>query len=234
MGLEIEGRASDSPYVSYVWRSRSEGVDRMTAVASACWDLVFWESRAGFQAAVAGPESRTSTAPVPEEAAFFGITFALGTSLTHLPAPLLVDGGVDIPGATHRSFWLKGSHWPVPGPDDAEAFADRLVRAGVLARDPLVSDLMRGGTPDVSARTAQRRFQAATGFTHGAARQIERARHAAVLLREGTAADDVVHRLGYYDEPHLAHALSRFIGRTAGQLRNDPRPARPLALLYKT
>ncbi|WBB60569.1 helix-turn-helix domain-containing protein [Streptomyces sp. WMMC500] len=234
MGLEIEGRPSDSPYVSYVWRSRSEGVDRMTAVASARWDLVFWQSRGGFHAAVAGPESRVSTAPVPEEAAFFGITFALGTTLTHLPAPRLVDGGLDIPDATRRSFWLKDAHWPVPGPDDAEAFAQRLVRAGVLVRDPLVTEVMRGGTPDASPRTAQRRFRAATGFTHGAARQIERARHAAVLLRGGAAAGDVVHRLGYYDEPHLARALGRFVGRTAGQLRDDPRPAQPLSLLYKT
>ncbi|WP_407563637.1 helix-turn-helix domain-containing protein [Streptomyces sp. 184] len=234
MGLEIEGRASDSPYVSYVWRSRSEGVDLMTAVATTGWDLVFWESPDGFHAAIAGPESKVSTAPVPEDSAFFGITFALGTTMTHLPSARLVDSGVDIPDATRRSFWLKGSHWPVPGPDDAEEFADRLVRAGVLVRDPLVSEVMRGGTPDVSPRTAQRRFQAATGFTHGAARQIERARRAAVLLCEGAAADDVVHRLGYYDEPHLARALARFVGRTAGQLRDDPRPARPLSLLYKT
>ncbi len=234
MGLEIEGRPSDSPYVSYVWRSRSEGVDGMTAVATTGWDLVFWEARDGFHAAVAGPESRVSTAAVPEEARFFGITFALGTVMPHLPAPRLLDSGVDIPDATRRRFWLHGSHWPVPGPDDAEALADRLVRAGVLVRDPLVAEVMRGGTPDVSPRTAQRRFRSATGFTHGAARQIERARHAAVLLREGTAAADVVHRLGYYDEPHLARALTRFIGRTAGQLRDAPRPARPLSLLYKT
>lgn len=234
MGLEIEGRASDSPYVSYVWSSRSDGIDRMTAVASTGCGLVFWESPDGFFAAVAGPESQAGTAPVPEESAFFGISFALGTSLTHLPAPRLVDNGVDIPDATRRSFWLKGSHWPVPGPDDAEALAERLVRAGVLVRDPLVADVMRGGTPDVSARTVQRRFQAATGFTHGAARQIERARHAAVLLRGGAAAGDVVHRLGYYDEPHLARALTRFIGRTAGQLRDEQRFAEPLSLLYKT
>lgn len=234
MGLEIAGRPSDSPYVSYVWRSRSEGVDRMTAVATTGWDLVFWEARGGFHATVAGPESRVSTAAVPEEARFFGITFALGTLLPQLPAPRLLDSGVDIPDATRRRFWLHGSHWPVPGPDDAEAFADRLVRAGVLVRDPLVAEVMRGGTPDVSPRTAQRRFRSATGFTHGAARQIERARHAAVLLREGAAAADVVHRLGYFDEPHLARALTRFIGRTAGQLRDDPRPARPLSLLYKT
>jgi AraC-like DNA-binding protein len=44
---------------------------------------------------------------------------------------------------------------------------------------------------------------------------------------------DVVHRLGYYDQPHLARALQRFIGRTATQLQN-PAQADPLSLLYKS
>ncbi|WP_040839048.1 hypothetical protein [Nocardia brevicatena] len=47
----------------------------------------------------------------------------------------------------------------------------------------------------------------------------ERARTAAVLLVSGAAASDVVGTLGYYDEPHLARALRRYVGRTAQQLR---------------
>jgi AraC-like DNA-binding protein len=30
---------------------------------------------------------------------------------------------------------------------------------------------------------------------------------------------EVVSSLGYYDEPHLARALRRYVGRTASQLR---------------
>jgi AraC-like DNA-binding protein len=71
----------------------------------------------------------------------------------------------------------------------------------------------------VSERTLERRFRAATGLTHGAVRQIERARIAALLLTSGEAPGDVVDKLGYYDEPHLARALRRYVGRTAGQLR---------------
>ncbi|MGY1721672.1 hypothetical protein [Blastococcus sp. SYSU DS0533] len=49
--------------------------------------------------------------------------------------------------------------------------------------------------------------------------QIERARAATTLLLDGAAAA-VVADLGYYDEPHLARALRRYSGRTAGQLRS--------------
>ena len=42
---------------------------------------------------------------------------------------------------------------------------------------------------------------------------------------------EVVHELGFYDQPHLSRALTRFIGRTATQLAQG-RPAQPLSLLY--
>ena len=79
----------------------------------------------------------------------------------------------------------------------------------------------------------QRRVAAGTGLTLGAIRQIERAREAALLLGDGTPPLDVVHQLGYYDQPHLARSLTRFIGRTATQLRKQDGP-QPLSLLYKT
>ena len=50
-------------------------------------------------------------------------------------------------------------------------------------------------------------------------RQIERARQAAHLLAAGKAATDVVASLDYFDQPHLARALRRYVGRTATQLR---------------
>ena len=72
----------------------------------------------------------------------------------------------------------------------------------------------------MSGRTVERRFRAATGLTRGAVRQIERARTAAELLAAGESAVDVVGKLEYFDEPHLARALRAYVGRTAGQLRD--------------
>jgi hypothetical protein len=191
----------------------------MTSVATARWGLVFWQREGTPYAAITGPETRTGTAPVPEGATFVGIEFALGTSLRAVPTPALVDGGTALPRATGRSFWLDGARWESPGPDDAEALVERLVRAEALVRDPLVTEMRRGRVPAVSGRTVERRFRAATGLTQGAVRQIERARGASAVLAAGSPVADVVAELGYVDEPHLARALRRFVGRTARQLR---------------
>ncbi|WP_106240237.1 helix-turn-helix domain-containing protein [Allonocardiopsis opalescens] len=219
MELRFGTRGSDSPWVDTVWTCTSERVAAMTSVAGVRWGLVFWERGGRAYASVTGPETRTGTAPVPEGASFTGIEFALGTSLRAAPTPSLVDGGVELPDTTRRTFRLDGARWETPGPDDAEALVERLVRSGTVVRDPLVAEVLRGDRPAVSGRTVERRFRAATGLTRGAVRQIERARTAAELLAAGEAVADVVAKFGYFDEPHLARALRCYVGRTAGQLR---------------
>ncbi|MGC5010912.1 helix-turn-helix domain-containing protein [Streptosporangium sp. DT93] len=219
MTLKFENRASDSPWIDTVWTCTSERVTEMTSVAAVCWGLVFWEFEGTAYAGISGPESRAGTAPVPEGATFVGIEFAVGTWPRVVPAPALVDRGVGLPDTTHRTFRLDGLRWETPGPDDAEALVDRLVRAGVVLRDPLVAEVRRGRRPVVSGRTVERRFRAATGLTQGAVRQIERARGASALLAAGTPVTDVVSKAGYFDEPHLARALRRYVGRTVRQLR---------------
>ncbi|MBB4983728.1 helix-turn-helix domain-containing protein [Streptomyces nymphaeiformis] len=234
MGLVIESRASELPYIERVWRSRSsDDVGRMMSVATAHWELVFWEHQGEVQAAVLGPEAQASLAPVPDDAVFFGISFALGTSMPHIPVSRLVGGNAAIPDVTRRSLWLKGSAWHVPDYDNAEAFVRRMVREGIVDVDPVVPAVLSGTGPEVSERTLQRRFVAATGLTQGAIRQIHRARQAAVLIQEGLPTQEVVHRLGYFDQPHLARSLKRYVGRTATQL-STPDETEPLSLLYKT
>jgi AraC-like DNA-binding protein len=90
-------------------------------------------------------------------------------------------------------------------------------------------------------RTSKRASRSRTGLTRGAIRQIERARQAATLLTDDVAPREVVQRLGYYDQPHLARSLARFIGRTATELRRAistmpcrfcTRPAADLAVAW--
>jgi len=232
MPLENEDRPSDSPYVHRVWRSRASGVARMTSVATSTWELVFWEHGGGVHAAVRGPETTATSADVPDGSRSFGITFAHGTSMPHLPPARLVDSALESPYVTATSFLLRGDEWLMPDFESAEQFVARLVREGVVVRDPLVDDVIAGETPEVGTRSVQRRVVAATGLTQGGIRQIERARQAAILLVEGAAPLEVVDRLGYYDQPHLARSLQRFIGRTATDLRRRD-AAEPLSLLYK-
>jgi hypothetical protein len=233
MPLENEDRPSDSPYVHRVWRSHASGVARMTSVATSNWELVFWRHEGLTHAAVRGPETTASSVDVPDGSASFGITFAHGTSMPHLPPARLVDSALESPHATATAFVLRGDEWLIPDFDSAEQFVARLVRAGVIVRDPLVDELVAGGLPDVGTRSVQRRVAAATGLTQGTIRQIERARQATILLGEGVAPLEVVGRLGYFDQPHLARSLRRFIGRTATELRRPDPAAQPLSLLYK-
>ncbi len=181
--------------------------------------MVFWEQAGQTHAGITGPQTRTGAAPVPEGATFTGIDFVVGTTLRAVPTSALVDGGIHLPDTTRGTFRLDGARWETPGPDDAEALVERLVRSGVVARDPLVADVLRGHHPAVSGRTVERRFRAATGLTRGTVRQIERARAAAELLAAGDTAVDVLAKLDYFDEPHLARALRSYVGRTVRQLR---------------
>ncbi|TDC00086.1 AraC family transcriptional regulator [Micromonospora fluostatini] len=220
MGLVIASRSSESPWISSVWASRSAGVSQMTSIASETWGLVFWECEGRPYATVTGPEERARAAPVPGDARFFGIQFAVGTVLRKAPTSTFLNSGFELPDTTAGRFWLDGERWQTPRvDDDAEALVARLVRGGVLVQDPLVRAALDGRLPAGTTRTVERRFRHATGLTRGAVAQIERARAAADLLAAGEESGVVVGLLGYYDEPHLARALRRYVGRTAGQLR---------------
>jgi AraC-like DNA-binding protein len=234
VGLDVEHRPSPAPHVARVWRATGEEtVAEMTAVAYARWDLVFWDVDGAMHVSVVGPSIQASTMPVPDATVSFGINFELGTVLPQLGASRVVDGVTQLPDVTRRGFRLAGSTWDLPSYDNAEAFVAALVREEVVVRDPLVADLQRDGAVDLSSRTAQRRFRAATGLTRGTARQIDRARDAAVHIRDGSTINDVIAELGYYDHAHLGRSLRRYIGRSATELRAST-PDRPLSLLYKT
>ncbi|WP_205661241.1 hypothetical protein [Amycolatopsis vastitatis] len=56
------------------------------------------------------------------------------------------------PYTTPRSFVLQGSEWEIPTYENAETFVERLVRAGLLVRDPLVTDVVAGERPVLAVR----------------------------------------------------------------------------------
>ena len=204
----------------------------MTSIATAHWSLVVWRAGRDWQVAVQGPETGATAAPVPPETEFVGIRLSLGTALECLPAERIVDDGAEFAPASRDSMRILGHTMPMLRYDDAEELVQRLVRDGVLSCDLVVIDVLRGWSPDVTARTVRRHFLSATGLTPGGVRQIERAREAAMLIRTGAPIAGVAHDLGYYDQPHLARSLGRFIGHTATELRS--KTSGQLSLLYKT
>ena len=182
---------------------------------------------------VHGPESRAVATSLPPEGTWVGVRFRLGVMLQDVPIPNLVDGGIVLPEASHRSFWWKGGTWERPTYENAEGLVARLAREDLIGREPLVDDALQGGGGGVSLRTLQRRFYLATGQARRTVRQIEQARRAAVRLREGATPADVTHELGYYDQPHLTRSMRRYLGQTPAELA-DPSRDEHLSLLYKT
>ena len=128
-------------------------------------------------------------------------------------------------------FWLKGSAWDYPEFENAEAFVSRLARAGIITRDPIVDGVLKGESRAQSRRSDQRYFLRATGLSHRAVCQIERARYATNLLKDGVSILDATYEAGYFDQPHLTRSLSRFIGQTPAEIT---RSTKQLSFLYKT
>jgi AraC-like DNA-binding protein len=140
---------------------------------------------------------------------------------------------LNLPESSSKSFWLNGSAWQFPNYENADVFVDRLVRDGLLAYDPMVQAALQGQPLEMSLRTVQRRLLKATGLTHTAVRQIERARNATRLLKQGVSIPDTIYKAGYFDQPHLIRSLKHFIGLTPAQIMDKSRPER-LSFLYKT
>jgi methylphosphotriester-DNA--protein-cysteine methyltransferase len=149
-----------------------------------------------------------------------------------LPAGDLRDRrDVTLPEASSRSFWLNGSAWEYPDFENAETFVKRLVHDGLIAVDPSVEAALCGQPQAPSIRTAQRHFLQATGIPHSMIRQIERARHATNLLKQGVSTLDTVCEAGYFDQPHLTRSLKHLIGQTPAQII---RGEQQLSFLYNT
>jgi hypothetical protein len=214
----FERRSSRTPMIEQTWQTRSEPEESFISVAVSHWVMVVTRQRGTARLTVRGPETKATTVAIPQGAEFFGIEFSLGSFMPGLPPGKLVDSSLALPSATKTSFWLDGSEWELPGPDNADVFAGRLVRAGLLVHDPVVPSALQGDVEGLSTRSVERRVSRATGLTRGAIGQIRRAERAAEMLRRGVSPPDVAGKAGYADQPHLTRSLKRFLGQTPSQI----------------
>nr|WP_241191382.1 helix-turn-helix domain-containing protein [Deinococcus psychrotolerans] len=81
-----------------------------------------------------------------------------------------------------------------------------------------------------TVRTLQRRFLKATGLSQRAVLSIERAREAVARLQLGSSIPDVVHDLGYTDQPHLTRTLRHLTGRTPARIVREVWAHSPLSV----
>lgn len=225
MGFIFETRPSDSPLVERIWSTHSEDGGSFTSLAASQWEMVVTRQSGRTTLTVRGPETKARPAPIPEYAEFLGITFKLGTFMPHLPVRNLVDRELNLPEAMAKSFWLNGCMWQFPDFENADTFVDRLVRRELLVHEPVVEATIQGQLKEASLRSVQRRFLKATGLTHVAVRQIERARLAMELLQQGVSILDTVDRAGYYDQAHMTNSLKYLVGQTPAQIVRLNQPA---------
>lgn len=231
MLIAFEDRPSDCAVVDRVWRSRSEQSGPFHSMAACNWVMVVTRHQGQVFLTVRGPETQASIAECPADGEWIGIHFKLGTFMPLMPNLALRDrNDATLPDVSGRSFWLDGSAWEYPSFDNADVFVDRLLKKGLIASDPHVQAALQRRSGTSSRRTEQRHFLRASGITQATARQIERARRAAYLLRSGVPILQVVHDLGYFDQAHLTRSLNHFIGRTPGQVA---RGEGQLSFLYK-
>ncbi len=231
MLLNFAERLSDSPFVERVWRTRSEQAGTFTSLALSHWQMCVWTENGKTNLTMRGPETKATRVLCPADAEFLGIVFKLGTFMPDLPANKLVDADTTLPDASSQAFWLNGAAWQFPDFENADTFVERLVREGLLVREPAVESALQAELQPISVRSVQRRFSRATGLTQGAVTQIERARYATILLRQNTSILDTVEQAGYADQPHLTRSLKHFVGQTPAQIISEPES---LSFLFKT
>jgi len=232
MFLIFEDRSSDSPFIERVWRCDSEGAGAFLSVAASHFEVVVTRLHGQAFLTLRGPETKATIVECPAEGGWLGIRFALGVFMPEIPPWNLRDGkDVTLDGATGRSFWLNGSAWEYPDFENVESFVSRFVKRGIVVRDHAIDLVLRPQPPAMSLRSGQRHFLHATGITRSTWRQIERARCATNLLRQGRSILDVVHEAGYFDQAHLTRSLKHLIGQTPAEIAHR---TRQLSFLYKT
>jgi hypothetical protein len=230
--IVFEDRPSDSPFVEKIWRCHSERGGAFLSVAASHFEMAVTRHRGKIFITLRGPETKATTVDCPAEGEWLGIRFKLGTFMPRfLPGTLRDQKDVTLPGATSRSFWLNSSAWQYPDFDNAETFVRRLAKAGVISRDSAVDAALQHQPRALSVRSTQRHFLGATGITYATFRQIERARYATNLLRDGVSILDTVHLAGYFDQAHLTRSLKYLIGQTPAKIIQAEKQ---LSFLYKT
>ena len=230
--LMFQDRRSDSPFIERVWRCHSLRAGTFSSVASSNFEMVVTRHEGRVFLTLRGPETRATMADCPANGEWLGIRFKLGTYMPSLLPALVIDrNDVTLPAISDQTFWLDSSHLQYPTFDNAEAFVRRLERAGIIWRDPAVDALVQGPPRGTSLRSVQRRFLKWTGMTKSTCRQIERARFAAGLLRQGVSIADTAYRAGFFDQAHMTRSVKHLIGHTpACIIRGEAQ----LSFLYNT
>lgn len=218
--ITFEECVSNAKPVLSVWRSSSEQSGAFISTAYATWEFVFSRVNGILGAALRGPETVATIADLPANGSWLGIRFRPGAYLHGVNHVSLRDRTIDLEMVGESHFRLGQTTYEVPTLPNAHGFVEHLARNGHLGFDDHVAAALQSElTTGINIRTAQRRFISATGLSRQAIATIERARHAAAMLRAGQTINDTIDVTGYCDQSQLTRSLKRLIGTTPAALR---------------
>lgn len=219
MTFFAEGRSSDAPYVDSIWRGDADNDHTLMCPADGRWNLCFTRLNGQVEVSIEGPLTQAASITHVKGVDWLVIKFKLGAFLSCITTSDLLDGEIRLPeAASQQSFWLGGSCWQLPSFENADTFVDWLVREQIVQFDPVIDAALRDIPQSLSARSVRHHFLQTIGLRQSHVRNIERARDAMLRVNHGVPILDVVHELGYADQPHLTRSIRRYMGYSPSEV----------------
>ena len=181
-----ESRTSSHPFIDTVWKSQNLTDGVYLATPDGSWDVIVgFDINNHPSGIIAGQATKPMRVPYTAGTRSVVVSFAAGVFMPQLPASELLDSTRPLEMISDSHFTLFGHTFALPTFETAEEMVNEMVKAGVLKHDDLVDSLLGGAPKAVSSRSTQRRFVKTTGTTKKQLEQIERAKEAVRLLKQG-------------------------------------------------
>jgi AraC-like DNA-binding protein len=218
MSFSFEEIATDSPFMRTIFRMRCERDGSFMTIADSSPDVLVIKHHGKARLFINGTRTKAVPFHYQEGMELIGIRLEVGAFLPQLPPAAILDSTTGLPTATAQSFWLHDTMLSLPDFETMDVFVERLARHRLIARDEMVAATLQEQPHLKTLRSVQRHFLKTTGMTQTYIRKIERALHAATLLRQGVSIADTIYQVGYFDQAHMTRALKHLIGHTPAQL----------------
>jgi hypothetical protein len=216
-----EERASSSPYIQFVWRATAKESGSFVDLAHDFWVLVFRTGGEQTEVLLTGPVTQPEPIYYRAGQTNWGIVLKAHVFVRGLAKKDTLNARTPLPMANDGSFMLRGHQLSMPTYETAEAFVGELVKHDILVASPVIAKALDGAPPAMSTRHLQRHYATATGLTQRQLQQIQRARHAFVLLTQGESIAKAATDAGYADQAHMTRSLKLLAGQTPGQIIKD-------------
>lgn len=219
MSLSIRSIGEPVGSVARVWQAECTAATDFSSIAAVITGIGCVRFAGVTTVHLRGPATRALRMSCPAGAEYFGVDLRAGSHLTLAPsAGLSEHRDLVLTSAADGRVLVAGDAWEAPTAATIDVFVERLERAGLIAFDPIVPDVMAGVRVRMPARTVQDRFRRAVGISHRTLRIIERTRSAARLLDSGMSITDTLATSGFYDQPQLTRMMRRLVGHTPAEV----------------